>query len=105
MVRAFWAFVRAVRKQPNHFAVACGLFMFLLPGFFIEAALYTSGRIRYDDQPPPQLPALLAPLIDLWGRFAHSIYGEASALSIMGAGILLALLGVARVFKPKLDCM
>jgi hypothetical protein len=101
MVRAFHAFIRAIRKQPNHFAVACGLFMFLLPGVFMDAALRASGRIRYGDETPPPVPPVLAPMVALWGRFADSGFGLAVVLSVMGAGILLALLGVARVFRPK----
>jgi hypothetical protein len=75
--------------------------MFLLPGIFMDAALRASGRIRFNDEPPPPVPQVLGPMVALRGRFADSDFGLAVALSVMGAGILLGLLGVARVFRPK----
>ncbi len=103
MGAAFRGLVRAVRRSPNLFAVAAGLFLFSVPGILLDAALHASGRILSGDPPvaPPPPPRLLAPSIDLWGRFADSGIGVAVAVTIMGAGILLALLGVARVFRPR----
>lgn len=99
MQRAFRSLIRAVRRSPNLFAFAGGLFLAVGIPCWCDSFFLALWQAEADSSNGRPVSPFFAPMIGLYDPVVRSGFAVAVMFAIIGVGIVVMFLALARRFS------